>query len=244
VEPQTIAYVLLAFLTAAFLKGITGLGFSTICLGLLASFVDIKIAIPLAIIPSLSSNLLVMVDAGGFRQALGRFWIVYVAAIPGLVLGLWLLGSVQSSVARTTLGVVLLVYGAWGLLRTQTALPAKLEKPLAAPVGFVTGIVNGLTGSQVMPVLPYFMALELPVNVFVQAINISFTVSSVVMLSGLVNLGLMDWSKAGVSVRGIVPVAGGIWAGGKVRKAVPESVFRRLVLALLVALGVGLAVGW
>ena len=55
---------------AAFLKGITGLGFSTICLGMLANIIPLPVAIPMVIIPSLSSNVIVMVQAGHFRPTL------------------------------------------------------------------------------------------------------------------------------------------------------------------------------
>jgi hypothetical protein len=46
-------------------------------------------------------------------------------------------------------------------------MPARLEKPLAPVTGLATGIVNGLTGSQLMPVLPYLMALHLERERFV-----------------------------------------------------------------------------
>ncbi|MGK7921712.1 MAG: hypothetical protein AB4080_17075 [Trichodesmium sp.] len=58
--------IFLSFFFAAFLKRITGLGFSTISLPIMATFLDPKIAIPLVIIPSVSSNLLVMIQAGRF----------------------------------------------------------------------------------------------------------------------------------------------------------------------------------
>ena len=106
VDPQIVVLVQLAFLASAFLKGITGLGFSTICLGLLASAVDLKVAIPLVLIPSLSSNAFVMLQARRFGEAIRRFWLVFLSALPGLVLGLWVLGSVRSEQARVVLGAV------------------------------------------------------------------------------------------------------------------------------------------
>lgn len=229
-----------AFFLAAFLKGVTGMGFSTICLGLIAAFVDIKLAIPLVIFPSLSSNVLVMMDAGRFVEALKRFWILFLSALPGLALGLILLDSVSNDVARLVLGVVLFAYGLWSLVKAAPALPPRLEPVLNAPVGFVTGVVNGLTGSQVMPVLPYFVALKLDKDLFVQSINISFTASSLVMLLGLSNLGLLSWSIAGVSAIGIPLVAAGIWLGGKIRRRIPDEQFTTVVLVLLMLLGLNL----
>lgn len=50
-------------------------------------------------------------------------------------------------------------------------LSANWEKRLRVPTGFLTGFINGLTGSQVMPVLPYLFSLNLDIKTFVQAIN-------------------------------------------------------------------------
>ncbi|NET77774.1 MAG: TSUP family transporter [Okeania sp. SIO1F9] len=84
---QTVVSIFLSFFFAAFLKGITGLGFSTICLPTMTTFLDPKIAIPLVIVPSLSSNLLVMTQTGKFQDALSNFWPIYVSTFPGLLLG-------------------------------------------------------------------------------------------------------------------------------------------------------------
>ena len=65
-EPLIITFIFATFLFAAFLKGTAGLGFATTCLGIMASFVDMRLAISLVVLPSLLSSLLVMIDAGGF----------------------------------------------------------------------------------------------------------------------------------------------------------------------------------
>ena len=65
--------VISVFFFAAFVKGTTGIGFSTICLPFLAMTLGIKETLPLLIVPSLLSNILVMVDAGHFRSTLAQF---------------------------------------------------------------------------------------------------------------------------------------------------------------------------
>lgn len=72
-DTQTLILSFSAFFIASFLKGLTGIGFSTLCLGFLTVFIDIRLAIPLVFLPSLTSNILVMYDAGHFRQTMQRF---------------------------------------------------------------------------------------------------------------------------------------------------------------------------
>ena len=241
VSGELLVPLLIAAFVSAFLKGITGLGFSTICLGLLASVVDHKLAVPAVLVPSLSSNLLVMREAGSFRDTLRRFWPLYLAALPALLAGLALLASVDSATSRRVLGGVLSVYGVWALANAEFALPRRVERWLNAPVGVITGFVNGLTGSQVMPVLPYLLSLNLDKNVFVQAINISFTASSLLMMAGLAVLGLLDLPLLGTSALAVLPVAMGIAMGARVRRRLEEATFRKVVLVLLVGLGLNLA---
>ena len=236
------AGALLTFFVAAFLKGITGLGFSTICLAMLGPFLDLRIAIPLVLVPSLASNAIVMWQAGDLPGAVRRFWPMYLAAVPGLILGVQVLRSADGSITRAALGVVLVLYSGWALLARPRLIGLTVERRLRAPVGFLTGLVNGVTGSQVVPVLPFLLGLELGKNAFVQTINLSFTLSSVLMLTMLGGAGLLAPSLLLVGAVGIAPVALGVRLGGVVRARLPDEVFRRAVLLFLLAIGASLIV--
>ena len=236
--------IALTFFFAAFAKGTTGLGFSTTCLPFLVYAIGLKAALPLLIIPSLASNILVMRDAGHFKETVTRFWPLFVTAVPGIVIGLWLLNNVDSRLSAAVLGGVLVLYCVFALMNPRLVLPPSLEKPLAPLAGFSTGILNGLTGSQVMPVLPYLLSLQLEPNRFVQAINCSFTLSSLVMAAGLAQLGLMTVETVLISSLGLVLVWAGIKIGGSVRRHLSPQVFRILILLFLTVLGASLVVRW
>ena len=109
------------------------------------------------------------------------------------------------------------------------------------PVRLLNGAVNGLTGSQVMPLLPYLLALQLDPNRFVQAINCVFTFSSLAMAVGLSEAGLLTGPAALVSVLGLLPVWAGVKLGEAVRRCLPAETFRKAVLLLLILLGAALA---
>ncbi|MBT5416299.1 MAG: sulfite exporter TauE/SafE family protein [Rhodospirillaceae bacterium] len=237
-DPLALGIAGAAYFYAAFVKGLTGLGFSTSCIAWLVLAFGLHEALPLLIVPSVASNLMVMAEAGHVRETARRFWPLYLGLLPGLLLGLWLLGHIDPQTGAAILGVVLIGYSLFALARPDIVLAPRLERPLGPPTGFLTGLVNGMTGSQVMPVLPYFMALRLDPSRFVQAINISFTLSSLVMVLGLSRLGLMTWEAAAISTAGIVPVFFGVRLGAKVRRRLSPDQFRLAVLALLAVLGV------
>ncbi len=235
--PEPLGYILFSFSLAAFLKGITGLGFSTICLPLLSYVLEPKTAIPLVILPSLSSNLFVMVQAGNFIGALKRFWQVYVCALPGLMIGVWYLYRVDSAVSRACLGIILVLYALWALTHPEVTFARNRERRLGGPVGFCTGIINGLTGSQIMPVLPYMLSLRIDKDTFIQSINLFFTISSLTMILLLGRYDLMTENTLAVSVPGIAFVGLGIVTGGKLRKYLPEDRYKTIVLIFLLLTG-------
>jgi uncharacterized membrane protein YfcA len=239
---DTLAIVGAAYFLAAFSKGVTGIGFSTSCLPILALAIGLKETLPLLLIPSVASNIIVMTEAGHFRESVRRFWPLLVAAIPGVALGLALLTWLDQGRAGGILGIVLAGYALFAYRTPDLQLPVRLERPLAPVTGFLTGTINGLTGSQVMPVLPYMLALRMTPDRFVQAINCAFTFCSLLMAVGLVGIGLMTSEAAMTSVLGLVPVFVGVRLGGRVRRRLSPELFRTLVLAMLAAGGIALIV--
>ena len=232
--------ILATYLLAAFVKGVTGLGFSTTCLPFLVVVVGLKEALPLLIIPSVSSNLMVMYRAGHFAETVRRFWPMLLATVPGLILGLWALSVVDGKQAGGALGFILLLWCAFSLAKPDIRLSTQLERKLGPVSGFLTGLVNGLTGSQVMPSVPFLLSLHLQRNVFVQAANCSFTLGSIVMAIGLERLGLFSSSAILISVSGTVVVFFGLKVGEAVRDTLSPERFRLMVLLMLIAMGLSL----
>ena len=93
-----------------------------------------------------------------------------------------------------------------------------------------------------MPVLPYLLSLDLNKNTFIQAINISFTMSSVIMLFGMNQLGYLSPNTFLIASVGAIPVTTIVFVGGKLRNRIPRILYQRLVLICLLILGVILSV--
>jgi len=227
-----------AYLIAGSAKGVTGLGFSTISLPLLTLSIGLKDALPLVIIPSITSNVIVMVGAGNFVPVVKRFWLMLATTIPGIVFGLWWLDYVNGETAGAILGFVLLAFCFFSYTNPNFVLPEKLQTPLAPISGFLTGTINGITGSQVMPSMPYLMSLNLERNIFIQAINCSFTLSSIIMALGLTTLGIMSAQAFVISVVGAFIAVIATRFGERLRNKLSAEQFRKSVLVILTAMAI------
>ena len=236
----TAAAVLGVFLMAALVKGVTGLGYATSAIPMLALFLGVKAAIPLVLIPSLTSNFILMRQAGELPQIARRFRWLYLGAMLGVALGLLVLTGIASATAEIILGAVLILYCVYAWAQPHAQLPDGAEQPLAPAVGLSTGIVNGLTGAQTIPLVPYLLSLDLTPNRVVQASNISFTLSSIVMLIGVGAAGWMTPGVIALSVLGLVPTYLGVALGGKVRDRLAPALFKRFVIVVLGASGLAL----
>lgn len=241
-DVPTLIFVGLAFFLSGVVKGATGLGYATTCIPMLALPLGIKTALPLVLAPSVASNFVLLATSGPILPTVRRFWPMLVAAPIGVFLGAMLLGAVDGGTAGAALGLALIAWCAFSFRRLDWRLPAGLERPLAPLVGLTTGIVNGLTGSQVIPIAPFMMALPLAPAMIVQAMNLSFTLSSFAMATALARIGLLTVAAGLLSLAGVALAVLGVRLGTSIRHRLPERTFRRAVLAILAVAGVALIV--
>src|SRR5690606_8528150 len=97
------------------------------------------------------------------------------------------------------------------------------------------------TGVFVMPAVPYLQSLDLDKDELVQALGLSFTVSTVALAIGLMAHGAFQLNQLGTSALAVVPALIGLWAGQKIRARISPKRFKQCFLIFLVLLGLELA---
>ena len=237
---EEIIFILFALCFSAFVKGSLGLGFSTTCLAILANAIDLKVAISIVLIPSLLSNLIVMYSVGNFRISIQTFWPMFLTTLIGISIGLTILVQTNNDLSKALLGAILIIYGVWSFWNHSFRIKDNLIPILNYPMGILTGIVNGATGSQIFPIMPYLLSLNISKEIFLQTINLSFTLGSIIMMFTLWQVDALDINSAVNYSLGVFPVALGVWLGGKVRKRLSENRFRQMVMVMIISLGVSL----
>lgn len=223
---------------AGIVKGATGLGYSSCALPFLVSAIGLKPAMALVIIPAMATNVTVAFSTGHVTEIGRRFFNLYMSMLPGIAVGVYLLVWVAQSIAVRTLGLIIIFYALMTLFRPQLLMSKASERVLQVPTGFANGVLTGLTGSQVMPLFPYMMALDLDPNRLVQAINLAVTLASVILAIGLFSAGIMTPELVGASVLAIAPALVGVEAGSRLRRYIPAAQFKSVVLYVLLATGV------
>jgi uncharacterized membrane protein YfcA len=232
----------LGFLFAGVVKGATGLGYSSCALPFLVSALGLRAAIVVLVVPAMLSNVFVMYSTGHLRETLSRFWKLYAAMPLGIALGVAALTVADQRFATRGLGVITILYAGLALAKPSLQLGRAMQRQLQVPVGVLNGFCTGLTGSQMMPLLPYMLALKLDPDRLVQANNVAVMVASAFLMAGLMTTGIMTWTHFEVSVVALIPAFSGVHMGTWIRARIPAAIFRMIVLALLAVVGLILVV--
>jgi len=233
-----LAAILTTFLLAGLVKGVIGLGLPTIAMGLLGMVIAPAEAAALLVLPSLVTNVWQLMDGPKLGPLLRRLAPMQVAVAVGTLLGLWAGLLPGQGGATAGLGAALLAYAAFGLLPLHLPqVPPRAEAWAGPVVGLLTGLVTAATGVFVLPAVPYLQALGLERDRLVQALGISFTVSTLGLAAGLASGGGFGGGALGGSVLALLPALTGMALGGRLRGLVSATTFRRCFFLGLLALG-------
>lgn len=227
---------------AGIIKGATGLGFATVALPFLVQVVGLHAAMSFVLVPAMATNVMLAVTGGHLKDTLRSFWPLYLAMLPGTVIGLWMLMSIEQRMAVVGLGFVMISYAILALSQPDIRIPARWQGPLKVPTGLANGILTGLTGSQVMPLFPFMLGLNLEPARLVQAINLAVLVASATLAVGLTMNGIMTTELFVLSVAAVGPALAGTFVGAKLRKRLPSKWFRQIVLLVLALMGFAMLV--
>lgn len=231
------AAVAAVFLAAGAVKGVTGMGLPTVAISLLGLWMAPAHAAAILVAPSLATNI-AQCRGPHARRLVAQLWPLW-AALVAVVVALpdtsrWL----APADARRTLGIVLIVYGAWGLWRpTLPRVPVGGAAGLlvAAVVGALTGLVTACTAIFALPMVPYLQALRLDKDTMIQALGLSFLVATIALALRLGSSGLsLVTLEGGIA---LVAAFAGLGAGAALRARISGADFQRALFVVFIALG-------
>lgn len=234
-----IAWIGAVFLAAGFVKGVVGMGLPTVAMGLLAVTMPPAQAAALLLIPSLVTNLCQLFTGPSFAGLCKRLWTMMAGIMLGTVTGAGVLTGAHAGAASAGLGAALVLYAVLGLLKLGLTTPARHEVLMSPMVGLATGLVTGATGVFVIPAVPYLQSLRLGREDLIQALGLSFTVSTAALAIGLFRTGALASPAAQLSgsILALVPALAGMFIGQALRQTMSVETFRKVFFVGLLALG-------
>ena len=229
------------FLLAGLVKGVIGMGLPTVAMGLLAIVLPPAEAAAILVVPSLVTNVWQLWAGPSFGALARRLWPMMVGVVVGTIAGAGVLAGNVAGLAKIGLGIALVIYALVGLAGLRLAVARRREGWLGPLTGAATGLVTGATGVFVIPAVPYLQAIGLEKDDLVQALGLSFTVSTIALAIGLMRVDALSIHSVWISLLALVPALIGMQAGQWLRQRIAAATFRRVFFAGLLLLGATLA---
>ena len=171
-----------------------------------------------------------------------RLWPMMLGVCLGTSAGAGLMTGLSARYATIGLGVALILYAIAGLTAFRFNVRAALEPILSPIIGAITGLITAATGIFVIPAVPYLQGIGLEKDELVQALGLSFTVSTLALAVSLAADGVFVPKMIVPTLVALSVSLLGMWLGQVVRDRLSPTTFRRCFFAGLLLLGLWLAV--
>lgn len=229
------------FLLAGLVKGVIGMGLPTVAMGLLALVLPPAEAAAIVVVPSLVTNVWQLLAGPRFAALARRLWPMMAGVTVGTIAGAGIIAGDASGLAEACLGAALALYAVIGLSGFKLVVAPHQEWWTAPAVGAATGLVTGATGVFVIPAVPYLQAIGLERDELIQALGLSFTVSTIALALGLLRVDAWQTQSLGLSALALVPALAAMQLGQTLRRRIAPARFRTVFFAGLLLLGLYLA---
>jgi uncharacterized membrane protein YfcA len=233
-ELSTLLLWLIAFL-AGFIQGLSGFGSVLVALPLLALLLDFKIAVPLVNLWSLAINTLLLVQLRGHLSFKNPVIPLFLAALPGIPLGVYILRHVPVWVLEMGLGGTLLVFS-WYFV-SSGGKTRNLNSSWAYAAGFCSGCLGGSLGASGPPVILYTALQPWPKDQIKATLASYFFLSGLLIIAAQAAAGLVTTAVLIGSLLSIPFVILGVLAGASWYRRLDTSRYRQVVVGLIILLG-------
>ncbi|MDP4991097.1 MAG: sulfite exporter TauE/SafE family protein [Marivita lacus] len=237
---ELLAIGAVVFVIAGSVKGMVGIGLPTAAISMLTMVIDPRTAIALGLVPIVVSNAWQVWSMGDIRGAFQRYWVFALALGVSVFVTVLLSAEVSDRVIFLALGLSIVSFAVLNLRFTMPRLPDRFDKLGQLGFGTAGGILGGLSGVWVAPVIMYMSARQVPKDEFVRAVGLLLLIGGVPFALAYVQQGFLTPELGALSVALVVPTLLGFSLGARLRSRLSNEKFRKLVLYVFLLLGLNL----
>jgi hypothetical protein len=232
----TTLHVLIVIFLATLFRSAFGFGEALIAVPLLALFLSLKIAAPLAVLVSITIAAVVVVQDWRKIHLRSAGWLVG-ATLFGIPLGLLLLTSRHQQAVKISLAILILAFAVYSLVGRK---PPELKTDNMAWLlgcGFVAGIIGGAFGMNGPPLVIYGAMRRWSAQHFRATLQAYFLPASLIGLIGYWVAGLWVPAVTHYYLLCLPVLLPAVWLGRVVNHRLHGDAFLRYVYLGLAGIG-------
>jgi len=234
---MTLIAIALIVLFAALLQTLSGFGFALMVMPLITLVVGLHTAAPLVAMTGLT---LYLVNLTRYRGAVNLREVLRLGAASalGVPVGVWALANLQEAIVKAALGLVLVAYATYSLLRPKVTRLNSGRWVYAA--GFVAGCLGGAYNTPGPPVIVYASLREWPRDQFRAVLQAFFLFNASLVVTSHYVAHHVTRTVLGLYLWAVPALLLGVLAGSRLDRRVEEDRFRTLVMVMILLLGLSL----
>lgn len=222
-------------LIAGFFQGLTSFGFALIAMPILSRLLTIQEAVPIVVILSLCTNILILGNCFKFVNV-KKIWLLILTSFIAAPLGTYSLMYINSNYLKLFTGWLIIIFSL--ILLSGKKFNIKNENIAFGPVGFISGFLNGSISMSGPPVALFLSNQntdknEFRANITFYALVLNIFTIITYFYNGLITRVVL-WNATWFLPSMII----GVFIGIKTIKKLDERLFKKIALCLIVVSGI------
>jgi uncharacterized membrane protein YfcA len=235
-EGPVIAAVL-AVACAGLVHGTLGIGFPLVATPLIALVTDVKTAILLTLVPTLTVNVVSIARGGRWSESLGLYWPIALYTLVGTVFGTTLLIVADPEPFKIVLaGAILFYLSTSTITRSGWGWICRYPRMSAVGFGSAAGVLAGVSNVAVPALIIYFTELRLAPLAMVQILNLCFLCGKLAQMGTFGLGGYLTHQVLLASVPLALTAVTALVVGMAVRRRIEAETYRRLLRKVLMVI--------
>src|SRR5690242_9066009 len=229
--------VLAVIFFATLIRSAFGFGEALFAVPLLALFIPLQVAAPLAVLVSITIAAVVVAQDWRRIHLRSAGWLV-AATLAGIPVGLWLLTSSHQQAVRIVLAVFILTFAIYSLAGRRPPELKQDSKPWLLGCGFVAGVFGGAYGMNGPPLVIYGAMRRWSAQHFRATLQAYFLPASILGMAGYWFTGLWVPAVTHFYLLSLIILLPAVWLGRAINHRLHGDVFLKYVFAALAIIGI------
>jgi uncharacterized membrane protein YfcA len=222
-------------LLGGLVKGVVSIGVPLVAVPLLTGILSVKQTVLLLSMPIIIGNIPQALEGGQSWKTFREIGFLVIGTVLGIVLGVKILLSIPGHFAMGLAGVILITACVALLIAPKFSLPKRTAGPVGLIVGFVGGLMEGISAIPGPLLATYLLATGATGKQFTKQIAQVLIISIIALLLTFGQSRHANEADLLFSALASIPVVIGILAGRPLRDALPPGIFRAVVLIFILA---------
>ena len=237
----TLLLILLIVCVATLLRSAFGFGEALIAVPLLAFFIPVQVAAPLAVLVSITIAAIVLAQDWRHIHLRSAGWLV-LSTVLGIPLGLILLTRTPEHLIKAGLGALILLFALFSLAGSLRWKLNHDSRTLLLSCGFVAGILGGAYGMNGPPLVIYGSLRRWTAQQFRATLQAYFLPASVLGMCGYLSAGMWTPVVTRDYLLCLPVVIPAVFIGRAMNQRLSAGAFSRYIYVGLAGIGLALMV--